>query len=286
MRKRAIAIILLLAISFSLGAAGDVYRSNLEVKGNGSIRITSDAPDITIDRHAGNSDVRVELTGAGRDHYRMTVREDRDGVYVEVKKKQRFSIGLGMFQEAHLSVSLPSRWTEGDLEVASVSGSIRLETDLEAEEISLGSVSGSINFKSMATTDAMEIESVSGAVKGERIEAAGLEISSVSGAVLVDDITVSDGEDMHINTVSGAIRVGALEAKHIYLESISGAIQAPLPAHFSGKVTASSLSGAINTEISSANSSWSDKRTHGFSIGTGNATFEASTTSGAIRITQ
>lgn len=286
MKRVCVSILILLAASLSLGAAGETYRNDLTLRKDGEVQIKSDVPDITIIQESRGNSAEVTLTGAARDRYRMTVREDRDGIFVEVKRKQRMGIDLFQSLDARLTVTLPASWTEGDLVVSTVSGQLKIAGPLYAEEVELHSVSGSIGFDSLVTTDSLEIASVSGSIEGKAIEAGDIAITSISGAIMIDKIVSTSRSDVEVNSVSGAIKLPLLDASKATVESISGAIGITLPRTFGGRVSASSISGSISTSIDGVHDLSTEKRTQTFAVGNGSASLEVSTTSGAIRIAQ
>ncbi|HCJ95367.1 MAG TPA: hypothetical protein DHV69_09355 [Sphaerochaeta sp.] len=286
MKRVCVSILILLAASLSLGAAGETYRNDLTLRKDGEVQIKSDVPDITIIQESRGDSAAVTLTGAARDRYSMTVREDRDGIFVEVKRKQRLGIDLFQTLDAHLTVTLPNSWTEGELSVSTVSGQLKIPGPLYAEEVELHSVSGSIGFDSLSTTDSLEIASVSGSIEGKTIEAGDVGITSVSGAIMIDKIISTSRSDVEVGSVSGAIKLPLLDASNATVESISGAISVTLPRTFGGRVSASSLSGSISTSIDGVHDLSTEKRTQTFAVGNGSASLEVSTTSGAIRIAQ
>lgn len=286
MKRVRVALIILLAASFSLGAAGETHRNDLTLRRNGEVQIKSDVPDITIIQESRGDSAAVTLTGAARDRYSMTVREDRDGIFIEVKRKQRLGIDLFQTLDAHLTVTLPNSWTEGELAVSTVSGQLKITGPLYAEEVELHSVSGSIDFESLVTTNTLEIASVSGTIEGNTIEAGNIGITNVSGAIKIDKITSTSRSDVEVGSVSGTIKLPLLDAANATVESISGAISVTLPRTFAGHVSASSLSGSISTDIDGVHDLNTEKRTQTFAVGKGSAILEVSTTSGSIRILQ
>lgn len=287
MKRICTTIILLVATLMTISAEGRRESPYPTLREGDRITIASDAPLVTIDRHGRDDTMHVQLSGRGSNRYHLTVRNERDGVSVEVKKKQRLGVFLSDLFDARLDISIPESWTKGELDVKTISGALKIEKSLEAHRIALRSVSGSIGFTALSATDRIEIESVSGAIRGSNVEAAALELSSVSGAIMIDRIAVFNGkEDLQVDTVSGAIKLGETSAGNAKIQSVSGSILLTLKNRFEGKVSATSISGSISAEISNEHTKWSEKRTQGFSIGSGHNLIEIGTASGSIRIIQ
>jgi hypothetical protein len=204
MTKRTyITVRVLVAFLFSLAAEGRRESPYPTLREDDWIKISSDAPGIVIERHGTDETMHVELTGRGSERYRLTVLRERDGVSVEVKKKQRIGVFLSDFFDAGLYISIPESWTEGEIEVETVSGAIRVEEFIEARDIGFGTVSGAITFTGLRADEEVEIESVSGAIRGSNVIASSLELSSVSGAIMIDRIEVFNGkEDLQVESVS------------------------------------------------------------------------------------
>lgn len=288
MTKRTyITVLVLFAFLFSLAAEGRRESPYPTLREDDWIKISSDAPGIVIERHGTDETMHVELTGRGSERYRLTVLRERDGVSVEVKKKQRIGVFLSDFFDAGLYISIPESWTEGEIEVETVSGAIRVEEFIEARDIGFGTVSGAITFTGLRADEEVEIESVSGAIRGSNVIASSLELSSVSGAIMIDRIEVFNGkEDLQVESVSGAIKLGETKAGNAHVGSVSGSVHLTLSPRYEGTVRASSLSGSISADITADHTSWSEKRTQGFSIGSGHNSIEVETTSGSIKIIQ
>lgn len=285
-RTLALTFCLLLILS-GLGAEGRREQPDPTIGEDDTIRVTTDAPDILIKRHSKDDSLRVVLNGRGSDSYRLSVRSERDGVAIEVKKKQRIGLFIADLFDTDLVLSVPESWTDGNLEVESISGSIVIEDFLEARAISIGSVSGSISFIAFSADHEIEVESVSGSIKGKSIESGSLQASSVSGAIMIDRVSVFNGEeDLQVETVSGAIKLGETSAGNAHISSISGSVHLTLTPRFEGTVTTTSLSGAISAETSQPHTVRSEKHTHSLTIGDAYNSIELSTTSGSIRIIQ
>jgi len=286
MKRMGISLLLLIAACAVLGATGQTYQETLRPSDDGEIIVRSDAPQVTIERHSDSQDVLVDLSGPGKDRYRLTVRKDGGDVFVEVKKKRGVFIGLRSFLDARLTVSIPRQWEGSVLSVSTVSGALQVKEPVSGRSVYLKSVSGAINFDTIRTTREASVETVSGAIRGHLVEAGELDLSSVSGAIQVDSITETGNGKALVETVSGSIRIGRTEGDSFKLGSVSGAIQVALPARFAGVVTTSSISGSTSADFASEHTASSDKRTQRHTVGSGTDSMEVGTTSGSIRITR
>lgn len=285
MKRNILLVGLLLAIGLPLMAAGTSYRQELSIGKHDHIRISTDVPDIIIEHNNSNNRVIVSLEGPDNTKFRMFSNEGRDGIVVEVKRKNKLGFDIIDMFGTELRISLPKNLSFGEVEISSVSGSIQIETSLVADEISFESVSGAITFVDMQASEEVEIESVSGRISGAEIETTDFSAGSVSGSIDLKTVRAPAGE-IDIETVSGSIVVGLVDSFEIGLATISGKIDISLSPSFGGKVETSTISGRIETKFPAATPASTDKRITTYRLGSEDHEAIFTSTSGAIHIAQ
>jgi DUF4097 and DUF4098 domain-containing protein YvlB len=201
------------------------------------------------------------------------------------------TVPSGVSVELHsVSGSVKVTGVRGVVRAESVSGNV-IATDTPKLELAK-SVSGDVTFSGVSTDTDVSIGSVSGSVRGRGVKAHGLEFNSVSGDVVISDVTC---DRFGAKSVSGAIEYsGTITRSGRYdMNSHSGAIRLMLTNPPGFEVTANTFSGSIRSDFPLTIGGDSDRRggRPGFSgrsiratFGDGSATLALRTFSGNIVI--
>ncbi|MHC1691558.1 MAG: DUF4097 family beta strand repeat-containing protein [Sphaerochaetaceae bacterium] len=285
--RRSALVCLFLVVALGLWAANSSYeRSFSTLDRDGSVAIKTDSVDITIQQNSLSDKLEVTLSGSGRNRYNLTVHEDGGDFSIEVRRKKQWLIRIFQKTEAALDVTLPASWKNGDLEIGSVSGSIRLDAALVASEIDLETVSGSIRFSDLMASDDVQMKSVSGTISGDTAEAPSMEINTVSGTIGLDRLEITDDGTADISSISGSIHLAQTKADTLAVRTISGSIFCTIDDAFDGILKVRTTSGNINSRISGASGEETDNRTHSYTLGKGPGLIEIVSTSGSLSIKQ
>jgi Uncharacterized conserved protein len=170
-----------------------------------------------------------------------------------------FSFGFGKYS---VTVHIPSK-TYRTIKVKTVSGNIKSEMDLNADNIDLSTTSGSITASGIVCKE-LEVSCVSGGIQLSDVKCTSANLSSTSGSVELNRLIAAD--TIGVNVTSGSITFDSIDAKDLRLETVSGSISGSL---LSGKTfKAETVSGSVNVPEDS-----------------GTGTCRAKTTSGSIKIT-
>ena len=285
MKRILILTCLVLAAALSLSAAGSTYEQRLgSLASDGDLTIKTDSAALVISQERGNDKLDIQLTGAGRSNYNLTVREDRGDVTIEVKRKKQWLLKVFQISDVKLTVKIPSTWKNGELELGTVSGSINIESDLAGESIEVGSVSGSISFGSLAAEEKISLQSVSGRIGGDNLTAYEAEVESVSGAIEIERVDVDDDGTLDISSISGRISLPRMNAKTANLHSISGSIDCTIPSSFDGRISVKTVSGSVASDISGIVRDETNNKTRVYTLGNGYGSIEISSTSGRVSL--
>lgn len=254
---------LLLALLPSLGLAATPIDER---------RPLSPGADVSIENVKGLIRVRswdrdeLHVSGSlGEGVEKLVIEGQGDRVQVRVEYPQGGGwFGWGSDRQGEpttLEVSVPRRLGALDLEAVSADVDV---AEVEVAELQASSVSGDLRVR--ATAGEARTETVSGDQQIE-VATADLRAESVSGDVRLSgavsgrvhaeavsgDIEVSAAtlESFSASTVSGDIEVGATLGKgaRVRIEALSGDVTVRLPASTSARVSASSFSGTIKSDV-------------------------------------
>ncbi|MDX9809199.1 MAG: DUF4097 family beta strand repeat-containing protein [Sphaerochaetaceae bacterium] len=275
------------SIAFASGSNESKYEKTiLSLDKDGTVEIKTDAPHITVVRSSHPDRGSVVLSGNGKSNYNMSVSESHGNLSVKIKHKNRWFFRVFGNSSAELTVTLPGNWTNGDIMLDSVSGSVNILDPISADRLAWSTVSGAIRFEHIEDSGNVSLSTVSGKIEGGQIIAQRATIESVSGAIEIDSMETDSQNLLEVSTVSGRIKLPNLKADKIIVDSVSGAIECNLPRQYSGRLKLKTVSGAIRTSLTSKVYESSDNRTRSYTFGDGNGSIEISTTSGAISIVE
>jgi DUF4097 and DUF4098 domain-containing protein YvlB len=227
-----------------LGKAGQFDLSNV----SGEIRVTGGAgEDVRIEavKHpADRADrVRIDISEtAGRVEVR-TLYPDRHG---------NVSVNYTVTVPRGTTVSLKS--VSGSVNVTTVDGEVRVESisgDVQASSARVTmakSVSGDVILRAVSGDPEMTLRSVSGDVKVTGLKAHGIDVSTVSGTVILADVAC---ERASVSSVSGPVDYTGPLAKggHYEMKSHSGAVHVGIQGPTGFELTARTFSGTIHSEV-------------------------------------
>jgi len=193
---------------------------------------------ITVDEHPGRVDVRTE----GEQN-----RTDRN------RRMDHVSVDYTVTVPA--SVVVDVRSVSGSVKVTGVHGALRAETvsgnvttaDTPRLETAR-TVSGDVSITGAAADGDLTAASVSGNVTAKGLKARGLDLGSVSGDIIVSDVTC---ERLGAKSVSGNVEyAGAIVKTGRYeINSHSGTVRLLLASPAGFELNANSFSGSIRSEL-------------------------------------
>jgi DUF4097 and DUF4098 domain-containing protein YvlB len=187
---------------------------------------------IVVDERAGRVDIRTEYD------------RDRDN-----------NVSVDYTVTVPTSASLDVRSVSGNIKVSNVQGAVRAESvsgsvttsatpRLEAAK----SVSGDIDLTNAGTDAELSAGSVSGSLRARGLKARGLDLSTVSGDVLLNDVSC---DRLGVKTVSGTVEYsGTLARNGRYdVNSHSGTVRLTLAGGTGFELSAHTFSGSIRSEL-------------------------------------
>lgn len=234
--KRAVAADVHVEISNVKGAVTVSGWDRNEIAIGGSLG--DGAKPLTIE--GSDRDVRIKVQSEGQSGWFSWGSDSRMGpTELDVKVPRSAAVKINVVS-ANATVSGVAGQS---LDIDSVSGKLRLESDAQA--IRIDSVSGNVDLAGKAT-DA-HVQTVSGDIRARGLGGT-VHYESVSGDIDAEHDTV---REIQASTVSGDISLrGKVEGRaRIGIESMSGSVLLALPADLSARLRASSFSGKIRSEF-------------------------------------
>lgn len=185
-----------------------------------------------------------------------------------------------------ISGNIAVRDIKGELALETISGDVRVSNGGRIPKAK--TVSGNVEITDTAVQGAMDAATISGTLALRNVQAPSLELGSVSGDVVVQDVAC---DRVHAQSISGGIQLlGPLHRGGRYeLGSHSGQISVKVSGDVGFDLEASSFSGSVRTDLPLTNQTTGDTRRRGprFVRGThgdGSATLDLTTFSGSIVI--
>ena len=137
-------------------------------------------------------------------------------------------------------VNVPAKFER--INISTVSGSINVQSEIEADSLKLSSVSGSINTEYELHAEKLKLNTVSGKVKVEaQLYAKKQDISSVSGSIKA----VVAGESFSADTVSGSVKLSIAGPCDGKISTVSGSIVIKLLSDIGIDIKSSGMSGSL-----------------------------------------
>jgi DUF4097 and DUF4098 domain-containing protein YvlB len=237
--------------------------------------------EIIIEEHTGRVDVRT-------DHHSL-FRGDHVSVDYTVTVPDSASVELKSVS-GHVKVN----GVKGRVRAESVSGNVTTSGAPRVESVK--SVSGDVEISDASTDGELSASSISGRVRANGVKLRSLELSTISGALVLRDIAC---ERLSAHSVSGGIEYSGTLAKggRYELNSHSGSLRLGLSGNTGFELSATSFSGSVRSELplTVGGDRNPDVRRRGFgrgrggiqaTFGDGSATLTARTFSGDIVLTR
>jgi DUF4097 and DUF4098 domain-containing protein YvlB len=210
----------------------------------------------------------------------------------------------GEVQAHAASGSVEARDIQGSVELRSASGSVCCER-LSQGDAQLHTASGSVRLLQASDIGHGNLSAASGSVTARGITAGNLHMHSSSGSVILLDAAVT--EEINMDTSSGGVEAESVSCSTITAKSVSGGVnvtltsQTPghvkvhgsstsgsvnitLPPDFGGQVDLSTTSGSIHSDLPILVQGELSKRHQCGTIGQGQGRLYARTVSGSIHI--
>ncbi len=228
---------------------------------NGSVSVSNIAGDIVVKAGSGDSvsieavkRARGDRSQLGRVEIEVSDRAGRVDISTNhLGRHDNVSVSYTITLPASASVEAHS--VSGNVSVTGVQGAVRGETvsgnvtmastpRLEAAK----SVSGNVELTGAAADGDLSASSVSGSVRANGLKARGLQVGSISGDIVVTDVTC---ERLAAKSVSGEIEFsGALARGGRYdVTSHSGDVRLTLAGNTGFELSATTFSGSIRSDF-------------------------------------
>ncbi len=255
------------------GSAGLVNTQTLSLEGVDTLSVDYISESVRF--YAGNDDEVVVKEYMNRDEQELFARITREGGTLRIEHGRRSGI---LFLNSRVEIYLPESY-RGALSVRSVSGSLRLEEDLQLERLEVNTVSGSIRLQSV-TAPEIQAASTSGSLKAGYL-AGRANLHTVSGSIKVEG---GRGGGVYAST-SGSIRLRVDgEPGDIDASSRSGSVHISIPPGQSFSFQAKTTSGGIHTSFAGQLSELRDRAASGVIGSSPTFALRASSTSGSIHV--
>ena len=274
--------------------AEDVNES-LDADSDGHVSISNVAGSIEV---RGWSRDTVEVTGTlGADVDELVFERDGDEIDIRVKVPKRMfgrkdvssrlSINVpegSTLEVTSVSARIDVRDVKGDdIELQSVSGSI--DADVYGGDIEIGSVSGSIDVQGNGAKGDIELSSVSGSVSAEDLSGE-IAAESVSGRVSIKGGTFESGD---FETVNGSIifRSGLEPGGDLTAESVNGSVDIDISNSLDAEYDLETFNGGIRNcfdKKAERTSRYAPGKRLNFTVGDGSASVSVETLNGSINV--
>jgi Toastrack DUF4097 len=242
-----------------IGANGQIDLGNIA----GDIVITrSSGPDATIEvvktargRTIDDAREALQLVQAeivergGRVEVRAQYPDDRE---MRARNRRNINVSVSYNVTAPPGTRISANSISGNIKVQDIQGDLTLESISGTIQITRGnrvasakSISGNVEIVDTQADGGLAASTVSGTVAVRKVKARSLEVGSVSGPVLIDDVTC---DRLNGHTVSGDLRFqGALSRGSRYeLRSHSGEVRLALSGETGFELTANTFSGSVS----------------------------------------
>lgn len=225
--------------AFDFGGSVDlVNRVIIPLEGCGVVNISYISDQITIG-HSRDGNVVVEEY-MNRDNPDCFCRVEKAGGVLTIRNGSRMG---QMLLRSKIKILIPADF-QGELSVATQSGSIVSNEKFRFSRFVMKSVSGSLRAEEI-TADEITMHTTSGSIKVDEMDG-NFSLHSVSGSIRAEDI-IGCGE---FKTTSGSIRVDFEDVRGgILATSVSGGIRFELPEDVGLELNLSSVSGGIHTDF-------------------------------------
>jgi DUF4097 and DUF4098 domain-containing protein YvlB len=194
--------------------------------------------DIIVEERAGRVEVRAE-----HDRDRMDRNRRGDGVSVDFTMTVPASATLDVHS---VSGAVKVSGVRGTVRAESVSGNVTTVDTPKLEQAK--SVSGDVSLTGAGSEGDLSAASVSGTVTAKGLKARGLDLGSVSGDVLLTDVTC---ERLGVKSISGNVEYsGSIVRSGRYeINSHSGTVRLTLANPVGFELNANSFSGSIRSDL-------------------------------------
>ena len=258
------------------------------------LRVENQAGDIRISSGSelGNVTARAEFRGVTSEEtkqraaaYTLLIEESESVVLVRQPDIPNVTVDLVITLPNAVGVEVRSASgdisvidTRGACRISARSANVRLRNLEGAVEVNL--MSGDITLED-ASSPQVTLENKSGDLTLRRVKG-NVSARTTSGDVELQDL---EGKTASVETVSGDIRAGfvAPVTGSVNFRTVSGDVDIKVPDGSDCRVSLSSLSGDINSELDLVESTQSDRRLTG-RLGEGAGTLDVSAVSGDIRL--
>ena len=290
------------------------FSRKVRVGRDGRVSISNIAGDITV-TGGGGDEVSIEATkrtrGDRSELGRVQIIVDERGGRVDIRtehERDRFDRGRGDHASVDYTITVPSgvaldaKSISGSVKVTSVQGAVRAESisgtvmTSKTPRLELAkSISGDVQLTDAGADADLTASSVSGAVHATGLRARSVDVGTVSGDVVLNNVTC---DRLGVKSVSGDIQYsGALARNGRYdVNTHSGDARLTLSGSTGFELTASTFSGSIRSDFpvtigggrdrDSNRRRGPDNRSITATFGDGSAALTIRTFSGSIVITR
>lgn len=194
-----------------------------------AIKVGEVSQDVEI-KPSEDGEIKVEYYDADNYIHKVDVKDDTLTVEVNslsdnMQWWELVTISQNWFNDSksfdHPVVIYLPEGTYDSAEISSVSGDITLPEGYAFSDVKLSTTSGKIESVCKGTGE-FEIDTVSGEVKIANCTPSNISVSTTSGHIFFDDMTVGGNTD--IDTISGEIKLTNLETEDISVSTTSGDI--------------------------------------------------------------
>jgi hypothetical protein len=286
------------------------FTKTVRIGANGQIDVSNIAGDITVSKGNGN-DAVIEVVKTARGRTVEDAREMLKLVQIDVTERagraeirtrypesdemrargrRSFNVSVAYTIAAppgarmaakSISGNINVRDIRGELSLDSTSGNIKITN--AARVVNAKSISGNVEITNTELDGMLDASSISGSVILRQVRARGLDLGSVSGSLVIEDVDCDRGDVQY----SGRLASGG----RYELRSHSGEIRIAITGDTGFEIDANSFSGSIRSDLPITLQGASRDREHGPRrralhgvYGNGSAMLDLTTFSGSIVI--
>lgn len=243
------------------------FSRKVKVGRDGRVSIENIAGDITVTGGSGD-EVSIEAVKRTRGDRSELARvfvvvDDRGGrvdVRTEGERNRNDHYGRSDHVSVDYTVTVPSsasvdvKSISGNIKVSSLQGAVRAETVSgnvvtgSTPRLMAKSISGDVDLSDAGADADLTASSVSGTVRAKNLKARALDLGTISGDVVLTDITC---DRLGVKSISGSVEYSGTLAKNgrYDVNAHSGTVRLTLSGSTGFELTASTFSGSIRSEL-------------------------------------
>ena len=188
----------------------DVNNLKLDFKSSDINVVVTDDEELRVVQYSNRELKNEQLFKSDKSNGRLTIKEAKMGY--------GFVFNIFNMYRVTYDIYIPKTYAN-NLEIASVSGDIEFNEELNLNKLDISLTSGDIKINNKLVANEIKIETISGDIELEKTESNKIQLNSTSGKIEVNSIK----NEAYMKTISGDISIQELEGK-VNAKTTSGEI--------------------------------------------------------------